>query len=216
HPPTTPTTHTNTTTAAQNNGRGQVRSNDAFPEFKLHLPQRRPAATLGMHPGVVDKNIEATDGLDAARTRFFRRGGVGHVGPNAHGLSPAAANLFYAFARVQEIGNHHGDAPGSQGCRNAVADASRTAGYQGHINDFGFRHESSSSGAAPKSWREMHCDLGLRSLPFPCRRIAIAFLTRNFCGTAQPFCAPEIWKELIEPKIRCQGVLKNLTCFIDC
>jgi hypothetical protein len=103
-----------------------------------------------MHPGVVDKNIEATEGLDGSRNRFFRRGGVGHVGPNAHGLSPPGTNLFYAFAHVQEIGNHHGHAPGSQGCRNAAADASRTAGYQGHINDFGFRHVSSSSGAAPK------------------------------------------------------------------
>jgi len=27
--------------------------------------------------------------------------------------------------------------------------------------------------------------------------------------------APEIWQELIDPKIRCQGVLKSLTCFID-
>src|SRR4029434_9287488 len=100
----------------------------------------------------VDTNIVATEGLAGSRNRFFRRGGVGHVGPNAHGLSPPGTNLFYAFARVQEIGNHHGHALGSQGCRNAAADASRTAGYQAHINDFGFRHVSSSSGAAPKNW----------------------------------------------------------------
>jgi hypothetical protein len=169
-----------------------------------------------MHPSVVDKNIEATEDLDGLRNSFFRGSGVSHVGPDAHCLSPAGTNLFYAFTRVQEIGNHHAHALGSQCCSNAAANASRAAGYQGNINDFGFRHESSSSIAAPKSWREMQCDLGLRSLPFPGRRIAIAFLTRNFCGTAQPFCGPEIWQELIEPKIRCQGVLKNLTCFIDC
>jgi len=50
--------------AAGDGGRRQVGSNDAFPEFKLHLPQCRPSATLGMHPGVVDENIETTEDLD--------------------------------------------------------------------------------------------------------------------------------------------------------
>jgi hypothetical protein len=67
-----------------------------------------------MHPSVVDKNVEATEDLDGLQNSFFRCTGVSHVGPNAHCLSPAGTNLFYAFTRVQEIGNHHAHALGSQ------------------------------------------------------------------------------------------------------
>jgi hypothetical protein len=163
-----------------------------------------------MHPGVVDKNIEATEGLDGSRNRFFRRGGVGHVGPNAHGLSPPGTNLFYAFAHVQEIGNHHGHAPGSQGCRNTAADASRTAGYQGHINDFGFRHVSSSSGAAPKNWfarsivTRVFAAYNSRSPNSHC--LFDPALLWNFAAILPPvqnvffLARPEIWQELIDPK----------------
>jgi hypothetical protein len=105
-----------------------------------------------MHPSVVDKNIEATEDLDGSQNSFFRCSGVSHVGPNAHCLSPAGTNPFYAFTRVQEIGNHHAHARGSQCCSNAAANASRASGYKGHIKDFGFRHESSSSTPAPKNW----------------------------------------------------------------
>jgi hypothetical protein len=98
-----------------------------------------------MHPGVVNKNIEATEDLDGSQNRFIRCGRVRHVGPDADCLSPAGTNLFYAFTGVQEVGDHHAHAVGSQGHGNASADASRASGYEGHISDFGFRHESSSS-----------------------------------------------------------------------
>src|SRR5262245_33753843 len=110
-----------------------------------------------MHPGVVDKNIEATEGLDGLQNNLFRCTGVSHVGPNAHCLSPAGTNLFDAFTRVQKICNHHAHAPGSQCRGDAAADASRAAGYKGYINDFGFRHKSSSSTAASKNWLASLC-----------------------------------------------------------
>jgi hypothetical protein len=106
-----------------------------------------------MHPGVVDKNIEATEDLDGLQNRFFRCGRVRHVGPDADCVSPAGTNLFYAFTGVQEIGDHYAHALGSQGRGNAAADASRAPGDKGHINDFGLRHESSSSRAAPQNRR---------------------------------------------------------------
>jgi hypothetical protein len=132
-----------------------------------------------MHPGVVDQNIEATEDLDGLQNRFFRCGRIRHVGADADCLSPAGTNLFYAFTGVQEIGDQYAHALGSQGHGNAAADASRAPGDKGHINDFGLRHESSSS---------------LR--PF---RMCIL--------------EAEIWHELIDPRIRCQG--ETLTCFID-
>jgi hypothetical protein len=128
-----------------------------------------------MHPGVVDQNIEATEDLDGLQNRFFRRSGISHVGADADCFSAAGTNLFYAFTGVQEIGDHHAHALGSQGRGNAAADASRAPGDKGHI--IGLRHESSSS---------------LR--PF-----------------GMVFQAPEIWQELIDPKIRCQG--ENLDLF---
>jgi hypothetical protein len=115
-----------------------------------------------MHPGIVDKNIEATEDLDGSQNSFFRCGRVRHVGADAHCLSPAGANLFYAFTRVQEIGDHHAHALGSQGRGNAAANASRAPGDKGHINDFGLRHKSSSSlrpfrmfFSAPEIWNEL-------------------------------------------------------------
>jgi hypothetical protein len=53
--------------------------------------------------------------------------------------------LDATFVGVQEIGDHYAHALGSQGHGNAAADASRAPGDKGHINDFGLRHESSSS-----------------------------------------------------------------------
>ena len=78
-----------------------------------------------MHPSVVDKNIEATEDLDGLQNSFFRCTGVSHVGPERPLPSPAGTNLFDAFTRVQEIGNHYAHALRRQCCSNAAANASR-------------------------------------------------------------------------------------------
>src|SRR5262245_1097243 len=146
-----------------------------------------------MHPGVVDKNIEATEGLDGLQNSFFRCTGVSHVGPHAHRLSPAGTNLFDAFTRVQEICNHHAHAPGSQCRGNATVAASRASGYSCYIYDFG---SCMSHRLQPPLRRT-----GSRSF---------ALLASHFCetlaGILRPFRmvfvgAPEIWKELIDSKV---------------
>ena len=106
----------------------------------------------GCIPALLIRTLRRPKTSTVCKTASFAAAGVSHVGPDAHCLSPAGTNLFYAFTRVQEIGNHHAHALGSQCCSNAAANASRASGYKGHINDFGFRHESSSSTAAPKNW----------------------------------------------------------------